>query len=247
MFVGLPATWRVRLMLECGFSYLDAANISIMPPSPTGTRKMVLSTRFSLPLSFYNELRIGKPFELVVEPGPVTCKTFILRFRAYYSERPSKELFISDTYFGFIDLQKKKLTEIDQQYRREEVANFTPFRVVPEPVPSRHFRWRTQVRHSDDHYLSHVGNAGFFQFSLDGAAVAVQEGFMRHFKGDLFDYPVRQVDMVFQSQGFQGDDLDVLVWENGDEAKCLSAQIVRGTEQINFAKFYFYTKGTDNF
>ena len=164
----------------------------------------------------------------------------------HYSEKPSKELIFSEDYLGFVDLHKGKLAEIDQYYRREEVTNFTPFRIVPVPVPSRHFRWSTKVRHSDDNYLSHVGNTAYFQFALDGAATAVQEGFMRHFKGDLFDYPVRQVDMVFQSQSFQGDDLDVLVWENDDDEDCLSAQIVKGKKQINFAKFYFYAKGKVN-
>ena len=144
---------------------------------------------------------------MTCQPGPITNKTSSSRLSAHYSESPSTELLFSCYCFGSVDVKTKKLVKIDKDLKPEHSTSFPAFRINPDPVPLRHFRCRTLVRHSDENHLGNVNNAGLSKLCLDAAAAAVHQGFTRHFSGDLFDYPVRQADMVFQGQCFHGDNL----------------------------------------
>ena len=114
-----------------------------------------------------------------------------------------------------------------------------PVRVQVIPVPVRHFRWRMRVAHSDTDVNQHVNQAMYCRYCTDAAASATHHGHLHYFRGDFYNYRVKQIDVLYQGEAFPDDELDVCVWEDENLANTLHFQILNGTSHVTFCTMLF--------
>ncbi len=84
---------------------------------------------------------------------------------------------------------------------------------LPAPPQNKYYKYILKVHASDIDHLYHVNNSVWMRYCMDAAAEAVQNGFFKCFKRDLFSYPVKKLDCIFNSEALAGDELTVLCWQ----------------------------------
>ena len=74
---------------------------------------------------------------------------------------------------------------------------------------------------------------------MDAAASATSQDHLQHFKGDLYNYKVKQINILYQDQALPDDELDVYVWEDENVSNTLHFQILNATKYIVFCTMLF--------
>ena len=105
--------------------------------------------------------------------------------------------------------------------------------------PANHFRYSIFVRHSDTDWLYHSNQASYFTYCMDAATEGAKRGHFRLLKDDLLSYPIESMECLYKRESLPGDELQVSVWENSENAFQLFSQIEKGNKVIWTGKMGF--------
>lgn len=217
-------------------------NFCLFPDSP-GTVVVVTAQRFTVAKRFYEEAAFRMNLDLLVEPHHVATRSSSTLISLTPRNGGSDSAFVRcHRQFVSIDMKTRKTVDITNAVRQHFGNALTgqALRIEVLPLPVRHFRYEVRVQHSVTDFLNHVNQSEFLRYCLDAAAQASHAGHLRNFTADLFEYRVRQADLLHQGEGFPGDTLDVAVWEDERRTDTLHFQIMKGTQRVLFCSVSFY-------
>ena len=77
---------------------------------------------------------------------------------------------------------------------------------------------------------------------MDAAAQAVKSGTLNSFSGDLFEYRLKDADLLYQAECQVGDKLDIFIWEDETQRNRLVFQVRKNSSDVLFSTVTFYDK-----
>ena len=235
---GLPSIWSVLKVCEQAtvpaFWRRDHTVLLGLPSA--NAFYVVIAQRLILNDGFYQRAYMYAPTTLRCEAGPKTRKLFSIIITG--NDATGKGvLFQCIKTTACINGATRKMIPAVGCDPASLQAN--PVRVQVIPVPVRHFRWRMRVAHSDTDVNQHVNQAMYCRYCTDAAASATHHGHLHYFRGDFYNYRVKQIDVLYQGEAFPDDELDVCVWEDENLANTLHFQILKGTSHVTFCTMLF--------
>ena len=81
---------------------------------------------------------------------------------------------------------------------------------------------------------------------MDAAAEAVKAGALNNFTGDMFEYNLKNADLLYQAECHAGDELDICLWEDETNRHQLHFRIKQNTRDVLFSSVTFYGKLKSN-
>ena len=215
-------------------------------PQPSIKGAILVSTcnRLHITEAFYKRLSLGEPFQHSVLPGPSKGKSFSVVLNFAYGE-DNTPLISALRQFCYIDPKTRKGIPILGDHM-ENATEHKLIRINAEPVPARHFRYRLRVAHSDTDHLNHTNQSNYLRFCMDAAAEAVKTGALSNFTGDLFEYKLKDADLLYQAECHAGDELDVCLWEDETDTNRLHFQIAKNTHDVLFSTVTYYNRVQSN-
>ena len=247
-FLGIPAPWNFLRSSEYLWvlHYMpQQTNTRTMPePSVPGGYLITICNRLHITDAFYNRISFSEPLEYTAQPGPSRDKIFSV----VLSHRHCKdnELLVEVVrQFGYLHPENGTLIPISGDHMKN-AAHHSLKRMNVLRVPARHFRYTVRVAHSDTDYFRHLNNSHYLRFCMDAAAEAVKSGAFNNFTGDLFEYRLKDADLLYQAECHGGDELDIFVWEDDTKPNRLVFQIRKKACDVLFSNVTFYNKVKSN-
>lgn len=110
---------------------------------------------------------------------------------------------------------------------------------VPESAPDGSFSTTVKVRYEDMDINWHSNFASYIAFVLECAAQAVAAGYCSRIRGDIAFYRALSLACVHISEAFAGDDLNVSLWEDSNNAMLLHFLVTRERQRIYYVKIEY--------
>ena len=200
---------------------------------------MVICQRFQLTPSFYKRITFGNTLHFKATPGPSSSKLFSIFLTQ--SDISTGDLLLNcQRQLAYINPSTSRVLPIADTELKNSIPGTSLIRIPLISIPERHFLWRMRVTHSDTDYANHVNQSSYLRFCLNAAAAAADEGFLKTFKKDIFEYKLKETDLLYQDEAFVGQNLDVFVWESADRPNSLFFQIKRNDANILCGTISFY-------
>ncbi|CAH1241126.1 Hypp6312 [Branchiostoma lanceolatum] len=101
------------------------------------------------------------------------------------------------------------------------------------------FVYPVTVAPSDIDANMHTNQSQYARYCFNCAATGAKKGAYSIISGDLLDYDVISVDLLYQKESREGDSLRVESWEDAKEPDTLKFQVKRGEDNILQCKMRF--------
>ena len=243
---GIPAPWVFLKSLEINWflEKLDSDLKAFPDPSISGTPPVTICNRLHITEACYDRINLGGTFEYSALPGPSHNKIFSLVVS--YHDRENNALLVENVQqYAYLHTETRKIIPISGNH----LTNATQHKLIRVnviPVPARHFWYSVCVAHSDTDHLKHLNHSHYLRFCMDAAAEAVETGALKNFTGDLFEYKLKDADLLYQAECHAGDKLDIYLWEDETNRHQLHFQIKKNTQDVHFSSVTFYNKLKSN-
>ena len=143
-----------------------------------------------------------------------------------------------------IDPASGKSTKLDTSYK-EDISKYStmdlPIKLARYTKPDKAYVYNMQMSSSDCDLLNHVNHASNIRFCMDAASDACKAGVIVGFPGDFDEYDVRQIDILHDRQVYEGDNLNIVVWENQEQELTLHFLLEREGSTVTSVTIYFYS------
>ena len=213
-------------------------------PSIPGAYLVVICNRLHITEAFYNRISFAESFEYSALPGPSRDKIFSTVVS--HRQCDDNELLVENIrQFCYLHPENRNVIPISGEHKKN-AAQHNLKRVDVLPVPVRHFRYTVRVAHSDTDYFGHLNNSHYLRFCMDAAAQAVKSGTLNSFTGDLFEYRLKDADLLYQAECQVGDKLDIFIWEDETQRNRLVFQVRKNSSDVLFSTVTFYDKLKSN-
>ena len=118
----------------------------------------------------------------------------------------------------FIDSKTRKVAPVPnyflENFKAQSGTRRKPFPIVPvEEAPVSSFVTKRRVQHSDHDYFQHVNSCVYIEWCMDAASEAVARGKLANFEQDLAEYRIHEMHLLFLSECFALDEVEIRVWE----------------------------------
>ncbi|XP_078661782.1 uncharacterized protein LOC144905848 [Branchiostoma floridae x Branchiostoma belcheri] len=110
-----------------------------------------------------------------------------------------------------------------------DMSNVKPAFVYPVTVPP-----------SDIDLNMHTNQSQYVRYCFNCAAAAAKRGAYSIISGDLLDYDLRSVDLLYQKESQEGDTLRIESWEDIREPDTIKFQVKKGDDNILQCKMSFH-------
>ena len=171
------------------------------------------SISFDVTREFHEKAGFTFPHYVTTELGNYTksSKNFVQSLT-----HENQELARSVKKITFMDRKTRKVVEVPKYLRenfksgRKDIA--FPLVDVSEP-PMSCFVTKRKVQYSDLDLLQHVNSCIYIDWCMDAACEAVARQKLANFTHDLAEYRIQKIDMLFMSECFALEEVEVSVWE----------------------------------
>ncbi len=97
-----------------------------------------------------------------------------------------------------------------------------------------------KVVFSDLDDFGHVNNAAYLRMCLDCAMLSIQNGHLKHFHDDVDQHKASKVSVLYVSEAFVNDILDVHIWEDSHSGNTLHFQVKRSNAVSCYISIEFH-------
>ena len=150
----------------------------------------------------------------------------------------------------FMNIKTKKVAPVPNYFLESfKVRSATSSKQVPmvpvEDAPAFAFVTKRRVQHSDHDYFQHANSCVYIEWCMDAASEAVARGKLANFEQDLAEYRIHEMHLLFLSECFALDEVEIRVWEKPDCKHTLLFDVTKIDEnnkrvRVTFCILKFY-------
>ncbi|XP_078658023.1 uncharacterized protein LOC144903579 isoform X1 [Branchiostoma floridae x Branchiostoma belcheri] len=122
-------------------------------------------------------------------------------------------------------------------YLTSSVRTVQPFDV---PKSTKFFRYSEVVPPRDTDTYNHTTLSSYIWYGMDCATLGARSKAYSVIRGDIDNYDLKMLEVLYQKESTEGDVLDVESWEDQDSPDTLRFQIKKGDENITQLTMQFY-------
>ncbi|XP_078575061.1 uncharacterized protein LOC144861191 [Branchiostoma floridae x Branchiostoma japonicum] len=232
------------------FSYLLGNRYFFQPPEqnknePVFKLVFIRGQSFEFLLSYYRHLA----------PGKTTAATLKLCSLGNTSWATMEEIRDSSTNELMVKGTCQRIN-VDSTTRRPEplpdwlkerysyLASSLPRQLTVQPflVPksTNSYQYSVVVAPRDTDSYHHTNQKSYICYCMDCASLGARNGAYSLLTGDLSNYDLKKVAVLYQKESLEGDVLDIESWEDQGSPGTLRFQVKKGNENITQLTMQFY-------
>ncbi len=142
-----------------------------------------------------------------------------------------------------VDKSTRKPTKILDWWREKYescVIGNQKLQVAPLQRPSETSNYQVKVPWRDVDGYKHTNYLSYISFSLDAAMDGLVQGRFAKFHGDIYNYHVKKLQVLYKNETLAGDLLDIGVWENEEDPYLLHFDTRKDDNTVFQCSIEFY-------